>query len=223
MRVLLRTAAAICFFNCLAVFSLAQDAPSPNIALRVGAGNSISMKHFSQEETALNIPSSSFISIGLSTNILMRNNKSLFVGLEAQALNYYPTINEKTDLSYLSLLLGTTSRFDVAQRVCLKYTGGVSLSTLADVTSSVSGYHAYSGGPWKNVNLGLFNHLQILFSGEKAKDRNVEYGFGFDFGVNGVAVYKNASYPSYLRHNGFLQYGINLNMNYNFRRRFAAD
>ncbi len=107
------------------------------------------------------------------------------------------------------------------RQLYLKYIGGLSLGTLVDVTSSVSGYDTYSGGPFKNLNFGLFNNLQIMFAGEK-KDRKFDYGLGFDFALNGMPIYSNKSYPSYLRNNGFIQYGINLNMNYNFRRRIVT-
>jgi hypothetical protein len=221
MRLLLRTLTTICFITCLTLCSFAQDKVPHNISLRVGAGNSISMKHFSQEETSLNIPNSSFINIGLSTNLIQRSNRSLFLGIEMQALNYYPTLSEKTDLSFASLLIGKTRKFDLAQGLYLKYTGGLSLGTLVGVTSSISGYDTYSGGPFKNLNFGLFNNLQVLFGGEKAKNKNFDYGLGFDFAINDLPIYNNKIYPSYLKHNGFIQYGIGLVINYNLRKRVS--
>lgn len=222
MRLLLKFIALICVTPWCTPYSFAQEKAAPNLSLRVGAGNSISMKHFSQEETSLNIPSSSFIKVGLFTDLVQRNNRSLFLGLEMQALNYYPALSEKTNLAFASLLVGRTRRFDIAQELYLKYTGGLSLGTLVDVSSSVSGYDSYSGGPLKNLNVGFFNTLQVLFAGEK-KNRNFDYGLGFDFGLNDVPVYSNKSYPPYLKNNGFIQYGINLNMNYNFRRHSVAQ
>lgn len=167
MRLLLKFVTLICVINWFTLACLAQDKAPHNISLRAGAGNSISMKHFSQEETSLNTPNSSFIDVGLSTNIMQRNNRSLFLGLEMQALNYYPTLREKTNLAFASLFVGRTRRFDVTPGLYLKYTGGLSLATLVYVTSSISGYDSYSGGPSKNLNFGLFNNLQVLFAGEK--------------------------------------------------------
>ncbi len=116
---LLKSVALIGIIHWFNLSCFAQEKTSPNISLRAGAGNSISMKHFSQEETSFNIPSSSFINVGLSTNLIERNNKSLFVGLEAQALDYYPSLSEKADLTYASLLIGRTRRFDIAQGLYL--------------------------------------------------------------------------------------------------------
>lgn len=200
----------------------AQNKTASNISLRVAVGNNISMKHFSQEETSLNMPSSSFMNVGLSTNLAEKNNVSWFAGVDVQGLNYYPTLSEKTNLSFVSLLAGRTIRRDVAQGLYLKYTGGLSLGTLVNVTSSISGSDTYSGGPSKNLNFGLFNNLQVLFAKGK-RDSHFDYGLGFDLNLNGVPIYSNKSYPSYLKRNAFFQYGINLNVNYNFRKRVAPQ
>ena len=222
MRLLLKPIVLFCLVQCFTLSGSAQDKTPPNLSLRVGAGNNISMKHFSQDETVFNFPGSSFVNLQLSTNLIQRNNKSLFIGLEMQALNYYPTVTEKADLTYVSLLAGRTMRVDVNQALYLKYTGGLSLGTLVDVTSSVSGYGSYSGGPAKNINLGAFNNLQVLFTGVK-KDNRFDFGLGFDVALNGVPVYSTQSYPSYLKQNGFIQYGLNFVVNYNFRRRSAGQ
>ena len=208
----------ICIISFFSFPGFGQNKVFQNISLRLGAGNSISIKQFSQEQTSLNIPSSSFVNAQLSTNLIQRNNASLFLGLERQVLNYYPTFNEKANLTFISLLVGRTRRIDVTQGLQVKYTGGLSLGTLVDVSSSVSGHDSYSGSPTKNMNFGLFNNLQVLF-GKKKKDKRLEYGLGFDVVFNGVQVYSNKSYPSYLKRNAFIQYGLSFNMNYNFKRR----
>jgi len=59
----------------------------------------------------------------------------------------------------------------------------------------------------------------VLFGGEKNK--NFDYGLGFDFAINDLPIYNNKIYPSYLKHNGFIQYGIGLNINYNFPKRVS--
>ena len=166
----------------------------------------------------MNIPNSSFVNLQIATNLIHRNNTSMFLGLETQTLNYYPTFNEKATLNFASLLVGRTSRVDVNKELQVKFTGGLLLGTLVDVSSSVSGYNSYSGGPAKNVNVGLFNNLQVLFTGEK-KDKKFDYGLGFDVVINGVPVYSNKPYPSYLKQNAFIQYGLSFNINYNFTRR----
>lgn len=218
MRSLLNFIPLICVINWFALPGFGQDKAPHNLSFRVGAGSSISIKHFSKEETSLNIPNSSFVNVQIATNLIQRNNTSLFLGLEMQTLNYYPTFNEKATLHFASLLVGRTSRVDVTQELQLKFTGGLSLGTLVDVSSSVSGYNSYSGGPAKNVNVGLFNNLQVLFTGEK-KDKRFDYGLGFDVVINGVPVYSNKSYPLYLKQNAFIQYGLSFNINYNFKRR----
>lgn len=200
------------------VFSgFGQPTPPHNLSVRVGAGNSISLKHFSKEDTSLNFPGSSFVNLQLSTNLRLKDNKSLLLGLEMQKLNYYSTVIEKANLTYVSLLAGITTRVDVTDEFYLKYTGGLSLGSLMKVSSSVSGYNSYSGSPVKNINLGLFNNLQVLFAGDK-KSKRVDYGLGFDVAVNGVPVYHNKSYPSYLKQNVFIQYGLSFLINYNFKR-----
>lgn len=220
MRLLLHSMAFICVTNWFALSGFGQDKAPHNVSFRFGAGSSISIKHFSKEETVLNIPGSSFVEVQLSTNLIQRNNTSLFLGLEMQTLNYYPTYNEKADLTYVSLLVGRTSRIDVTQGLQVKYTGGLSLGTLAGVSSSVTGYGSYSGSPAKNMNLGLFNNLQVLFAGAK-KDKRFDYGLGFDVAFNGVPLYSNRTYPSYLKKDGFIQYGLSFIINYNFRTRSA--
>jgi len=167
----------------------------------------------------LNIPGSPFINIGISTNVGPNINRSLFLGLEVQALSYYPTLNEKSNLAFVSLLAGRTARRDLAQGLYMKYTAGISFGTLAEVSSSVYGFDAYSGGPLKNGNLGIFNNLQVMFS----QNRCFDYGLGFDLGLNGITLYSDELYPAYLKRNGFLQYGISGNVNYNFRKRRAQQ
>lgn len=215
MRFLLNSTILICVINWFALPGFAQNKAPQNLSLRVGAGNSISMKHFSKEDTSLNLPGSSFVNLQLSANLAMKDNKSIFLGLEMQKLNYYPTFNEKANLTYVSLLAGITTRADVTRAFYVKYTGGLSLGSLVNVSSSVSGYNSYSGSPAKNVNLGLFNTLQVLFSAAE-KNRRVDYGLGFDVAVNGVPVFTNKSYPLYLKQNAFIQYGLSFNVNYNF-------
>jgi hypothetical protein len=211
----------ICMISCFAFPCLGQDQTFQNISFRVGAGNSISIKQFSHEETSFNIPASSFVEVQASTNLFEKNNTSLFLGLEMQVLNYYPAFNEKANLTYISLLAGRTSRIEVTQGLQVKYTGGLSLGTLTDVSSSVSGYDSYSGSPVKNLNVGLFNNLQVLF-GTGKKDKWVEYGLGFDVVVNGVPLYSNKSYPLYLKQNAFIQYGLSFNVNYHLKSRSAV-
>ncbi len=60
-----------------------------------------------------------------------------------------------------------------------------------------------------------------MFAGEK-KNRNFDYGLGFDFALNRVPIYSHESYHNYLKQNGFIQYGISVIINYNFRRRLAT-
>lgn len=216
MRPFLKPTVLFCLVHCCTLSGSGQDKAPHNLLVRVGAGNSISLKHFSQEETSFNIPGSSFVNLQLATNLIEKNNKSLFIGLEMQALNYYPTTTEKASLTYVSVLVGRTMRVDVNQGLYLKYTGGLSLGTLADVASSVSGYGSYSGGPAKNINLGAFNNLQVLFTGAK-KNNRLDFGLGFDVVINGVPVYSSRSYPSYLKNNGFIQYGLGFVVNYNIQ------
>ncbi|MEJ7682272.1 MAG: hypothetical protein WKG06_31365 [Segetibacter sp.] len=216
MRVLLTAMTLICFFNCFSISSFSQDRVPPNLSLKIGAGNNISAQHFFTTETSLNIPSTSFVNVGLTTNLLQRNSNSLFIGVEMQAVNYYPTINEKTNLGFVSLLVGKTKRFDLSGQIYLKQTNGLSLNSLIDATSSNINNNAYSGNPFKNMNLGAFSNLQVLFAGEKRKNRNINYGIGIDIACKGFQIFKDRTYPSYLTKNYFIQYGLNFNMNYNF-------
>lgn len=218
MRLLLHSITLICGINWFALPGFGQGKAPHNLSFRVGAGSSISIKHFSKEETSLNIPNSAFVNVQIATNLIQKNNTSLFLGLEMQTLNYYPTFNEKATLHFASLLFGRTSKVDVTPALQLKFTGGLSLGTLTNVSSSLFGDHSYSGSPAKNMNVGLFNNLQVLFTREK-KDKRLDYGLGFDVVINGVAVYSNKSYPSYLKKNAFIQYGLSFNINYNFKRR----
>ena len=218
MRYFLHTVLLVCSINWSAFSGFGQDKAPHNLSLRAGAGNSISLKHFSQERTSLNLPGSSFVNLQLSTNLIQKNNKSLFVGLEMQDLNYYPTLTEKAGLIYVSVLVGKTVRVDVNQGLYLKYTGGLSLGTLANVSSSLSGNGNYAGGPAKNINFGAFNNLQVLFP-RTMKNQNLDLGLGFDVALNGVPVYSNKFYPTYLKQNGFIQYGLSFLANYNFKRR----
>ena len=212
--------ACISVVLCFAFSGFGQDRVFQNMSLRLGAGNSISIKQFSDERTSFNFPSSSFVNVQLSANLLQRNHASLFLGLEMQDLNFYPAFNEKVNLTYISLLAGRTSSVEVTQRLRVKYTGGLLLGTLTGVSSSVSGYKTYSGGPVKNMNLGFFNNLQLLL-GKAKTDRRIDSGLGFDVVMNGIPVYNNASYPSYLKHNAFIQYGLSFNLRYNFKKRSA--
>lgn len=213
---LLKSLTLIYFINCFSISSFSQDKIPANISLRIGAGNNISTQHFFTNETLLNIPSTSFVNVGLSTNLLHRNSKSLFIGLEMQGINYYPTINEKTNLGFVSLLIGKTKRFDLSGQIHLKQTNALSLNSLIDVTSSKINFINYSGNPFKNINMGAFSNFQVLFKGENRKNRNIDYGIGIDLAYKGLQVFKDRAYPSYLKNSHFLQYGINFNMNYNF-------
>lgn len=191
-----------------------------NLSLKLGAGNSVSVKQFSDDRTTFNFPSSSFVNVQLSGNMLQTRKASLLLGLEMQDLSYYPTVREKVNLTSISLLAGRTSSVHVTQKLHVKYTGGLSLGTVTGVSSSVSGYGSYSGGPAKNMNLGIFNDLQVLF-GKDAKDRRIEYGLGFDVVINNLQIYSNKAYPLYLKHNVFIQYGLSFILNYNFIKRLA--
>lgn len=216
MRLLLRALTLISCFNCFSISVFSQDRVSPNISLRIGAGNNISTQHFFTNESSLNIPASSFVNVGISTNLLHRNSRSLFIGLEMQGVDYYPLINEKANLGYVTLLVGKTKKFYLSDQIYLKQTNGLSLNSLIDVTSSNINYYTYSGNPFKNLNIGAFSNLQVLFPGEKRKNRNMDCGIGIDIGFKGVQIFKDSDYPSYLTNNYFIQYGLNFNMNYNF-------
>jgi len=216
MRLLLASITLICFFSCSSISGFSQDRVPPNLSLRISAGNNISTQHFFTNETFLNIPGTSFITVGLSTNLLPKGSKSLFIGIEMQAINYYPTLNEKSNLGFVSLLVGKTNRFDLSQQLYLKQTNGLSFNSLIDETSSNLNTTTYSGNPFKNINIGAFSNLQVLFAGEKRKNRNVDYGLGIDFACKGAQIFKDRTYPYYLANNYFIQYGLNFNMNYNF-------
>lgn len=216
MRPLLKVAALTSLIIWLAMSCFSQDKVPHNLSLRIGAGNNVSMQNFFSNETSLNIPGSAFVNVGLATNLLERNNRSLFAGLEMQALNYYPSINEKANLGFVSLLLGKSKRFDISQQFYFKQTNGLSLNSLIEVTSSKIINSTYSGHPFKNLNVGWFSNLQVLFAGEKRKIRNIDYGLGIEFAFKGFQLFKDESYPAYLIQDYFIQYGLSLNVNYNF-------
>ena len=220
MRAILQSLALTCFFSCIVHITFSQDRALSNFSFRVGAGSNIASQHFFTNDVAFNVPTTSFVHIGISTNFLERNNKSVFLGLEMEALNYYPAPTVKSNLGYLSLLAGKTRKYNINQWVYLKQTNGISLNTLAEVTASNGSanqeYLEYTGNPLNNLNIGGFSSLQVLFAGVTKKKRNLDYGLGLDVAYKGIQLYKNKKYPSYLSNNYFIQYGLNINVNYNF-------
>jgi len=173
MKAILQSLTLACFFSCVVTVSFSQDRTTPNFSFRAGAGSNIATQHFFTNDVAFNVPTTSFVHFGLSTNVIERNNKSLFLGLDLHGINYYPAPTVKSNLAFFSLLVGKTRKYDVNQWIYLKQTNGISLNTLAEATSSNAttnpDFLEYTGNPFTNLNLGAFTNLQVLLQGQKRK------------------------------------------------------
>lgn len=194
----------------------AQENKKNSFFLKAGAGNSIATRSFFAEGPNQNAPASAFLNMVVSADINQKENKSYFVGLELQALNFYPFYDQKNSLSSASIMIGKSRKIDLSNSFYLKQTNGVILNSLLDVSSFQFEASIYSGNPLNNLNFGIFSGLMVLLSKGNKQKTNVEYGLGFDFAFRGIQVYTDKNFPAYLRRNPFIQYGMNLNMGYKF-------
>jgi hypothetical protein len=209
--------------SCLAYFVLslslvcsAQENKKNSFSLKLGGGNSIATRSFFTDGPNQNIPHSAFLHIIVSADIRQEENKSYFLGLEIQALDFYPSYDQKNALSSASIMVGKSRKIDLSNSFYFKQTNGVVLNSLLDVSSFQPEVSIYSGGPFNNLNFGVFSSLLVLLSKGYRQNTNLEYGLGIDFAFRGIQVYTNKNFPAYLRQNPFIQYGMNLNVGYKF-------
>ena len=170
----------------------------PPVLIKSSFGLGISSDLFFKNQYTNNQPLSSFISLEIGTTL--RNN-SIYTGIEMQAANYYPIINEKVNLGFAGVKLGTNKNFNIAKDVTLTINKGVILNSLIEVTSSrFNDSIIYKGNPFKNLFLGGYINMQIL-----AKYKKFHYGIISSTDIRGLAIVGSTTLPYNLKSNVFFQ------------------
>lgn len=170
----------------------------PPLLIKTSFGLGISSDLFFKNQYTNNQPLSSFVALEIGTTL---KNNSLYAGIEMQAANYYPIINEKVNLGFAGLKLGSNKNFDIAKDITLSINKGIILNSLLEVTSSrFNDSIIYKGNPFKNLFLGGYLNMQIL-----AKYKKFHYGIVSSTDIRGLSIVGSKSLPYNLRSNVFFQ------------------
>lgn len=183
------------------------------VIIKGGLGNNISSALFFRDGNNFNRPSSGFMQMEVGYITYNKGIPKFYFALNLQQINYYPNDKEKLNLGLIGLKLGRWNQAKLDNSsVYISLVKGVSFNSFIQTTSSNSGDSIiYAGGPGKNLNLGGFISLPILFSNNK-----FDVGISPEIAMIGFQFIGRQSSPYYIQNNYHFQSSIEFILKFKF-------